>query len=101
MPTFSHSSDRLRFRRASHHTGESHACKRLVHFLHFRAGFHQRLPAYITWGVIVDLVVLSIVLWVVSGIYLWARMRRVRVSGAICLGTGMALFLLLVILLCR
>lgn len=74
---------------------------RLIHFLHFRAGFQQRWPAFITWAVVVDLVVLSIVLWIVSGIYLWSRMRRVRLSGGLCLAAGCGLFLLLVMGLCR
>ena len=72
---------------------------RLVHFLHFRAGFRQRYPAFITWAFVVDAVVLSILLWVVSGVYLWARMPKVRVSGAICLGAGLALFVVLVLML--
>lgn len=73
---------------------------RLVHFLHFRHGYRQPVSAYIAWAIVVDFVVLSIVLWVLSGIYLWARMKRHRISGGACLAVGFGLFAVLVLFLC-
>ena len=73
---------------------------RLVHFLHFRSGYRQPVNTYIAWAVIVDFVALSLLLWVVSGIYLWARMRRDRLSGGACFAMGCGLFAVLVVCLC-
>ncbi len=80
---------------------EPFSAVRLTHFLHFRAGYGQPYASFRTWAVIVDLVVASILLWIVSGIYLWVRMPKVRRSGAICLAAGCLLFVLLVVALVR
>jgi hypothetical protein len=50
--------------------------------------------------VVVDGVTLSIWLWVVSGIYIWARRPRRRLLGGVLLIGGMLLFVGLVVLLC-
>jgi len=73
---------------------------RLMHFLHFRGGYGQPYFASIAWAVVVDGVTLSIWLWVLSGIYIWARRPRKRVLGGITLIAGFLLFIGLVILLC-
>ena len=69
---------------------------RLAHFLHFRAGYGQPLASFRIWAAVVDIVVVSILLWVVSGIYLWARMPKTRFSGGVCLLAGCVLFAALV-----
>lgn len=73
---------------------------RLMHSLHFRGGYNQPFLPYISWAVVVDAVAVSIVFWVVSGIYIWARRPRKRLLGGICLIAGMLLFTGLVVLLC-
>ncbi len=73
---------------------------RLVHFLHFRHGYKQPVGAYLGWAAVVDFVVLSLALWVISGIYLWARLKRRWVSGGVCFAAGCGLFAVLVVLLC-
>ncbi|MHC4179546.1 MAG: hypothetical protein ACYSWU_18700 [Planctomycetota bacterium] len=73
---------------------------RLVHYLHFRGGYAQPYFALIAWAVVVDLVVLSILLWVVSGLYIWARRPGKRLPGGICAIAGSLLFVGLVVLLC-
>ncbi len=73
---------------------------RLVHYLHFRCGYRQPYFVYRAWAVIVDLVSASILIWVVSGIYLWIRRPRNRKSGSVALVAGIMLFALLVGLLC-
>ncbi len=73
---------------------------RLVHFLHFRAGYGQKYFAHIVWAVVVDVVALSILLWVISGVYVWWRMPRKRLLGSICVVGGSLLFIGLVIALC-
>lgn len=73
---------------------------RLMHFLHFKGGYQQPYLAHILWAVVVDAVAVTMVFWVVSGIYIWARRPRKRLLGGICIAAGCLLFLLLVILLC-
>ncbi len=46
---------------------------RLMHFLHFNGGYRQNYTANILWAIMVDAVAISIALWSVTGIYLWAR----------------------------
>jgi hypothetical protein len=74
---------------------------RLLHFLHFRGGYAQPYFAFVAWAVLVDAVALSIVIWVVSGIYIWARRPRKRLLGGICVVAGSLLFMGLTVLLCR
>lgn len=74
---------------------------RLVHFLHFRCGYQQPYSAFIAWAVVVDAMAVSLWLWVVSGIYLWARRPRKRLLGGVCVIAGSLLFIGLTILLCR
>ncbi len=74
---------------------------RLMHFLHFRGGYAQPYFAHVTWAVLVDVVSVSMWLWIVSGIYLWARRPRKRIAGGVCAVGGSVLFVWLVVLLCR
>ena len=52
------------------------------------------------WGVIVDVVTVSTVLWVITGIYIWARRPRKRLLGGLCLVAGSLLFAALALLMC-
>lgn len=72
-----------------------------VNNLHFLMGNSQSSWVYRTWAVVVDAVTVSTVIWVVSGIYLWARRPRKRLVGGLCLAAGSLLFVTLVLLLCR
>ncbi len=73
---------------------------RLVHFLHFRGGYAQPYFASITWGVIVDVVSVSMWLWILTGIYLWYRRSRKLLLGCVCAVAGLLLFVVLAVLLC-
>jgi len=75
--------------------------RRLLHFLHFRSGYRQPYLVSRVWALMVDAVTISMWLWVVSGIYLWAKMPRKRWAGVICIVGGTVLFLVLVILMAR
>jgi hypothetical protein len=72
----------------------------LVNTLHFQHGYTQPYLAHLAWAIVVDAVTLSTVIWVFSGIYLWARRPR-RLLGAVCLAAGTLLFVGLALLLCR
>ena len=73
---------------------------RLMHFLHFRHGYAQRDLASVAWAVTVDAVSVCILLWVVSGIDIWARRPKKRLLGGVCLIAGCVLFVGLTILMC-
>ena len=73
----------------------------LVNNLHFQHGYDQETVAYWTWAVIVDVVTVSTVIWVISGIYLWARRPRKRLLGGVCLVAGVVLFVWLAVVLCQ
>jgi hypothetical protein len=73
----------------------------LVNNFHFQHGYDQEAVAYCAWAVIVDVVTVSTVIWVISGIYLWARRPRKRLLGAACLVAGAVLFVWLAFLLCK
>jgi hypothetical protein len=66
---------------------------------HARGGFQQDSFLNDLWGVVVDLVSLAYVLWVVTGLLMWWQLRKLRMWGAIALGSGVGLFALLVALL--
>ena len=71
----------------------------VINSLHFQHGYRPYF-AHVTWALIVDATTTSTVIWVISGIYLWARRRRKRLLGGVCLIGGILLFVLLAILLC-
>jgi hypothetical protein len=73
----------------------------LVNNLHFVTGYGVSSWPYWIWAVVVDAVTISTVIWVISGVYLWARRPRKRMLGGVCMTAGIALFAALVVLLCR
>jgi hypothetical protein len=73
----------------------------LVNNLHFQHRYDYEGAAYRTWAVIVDVVTFSTILWIVSGIYLWARRPSKRRLGGACLVAGAVLFAWLVVALCQ
>ncbi len=73
----------------------------LCNSLHFQREYQAGFWVNNLWALTVDAVTSSTVLWVVTGIYLWARRPRRRLAGGLCLAAGCLLFAVLVILLCR
>ncbi len=71
----------------------------VVNALHFRSGYERYFVAW-AWAAVVDATTISTVLWVVTGIYLWARKPRKRLLGGLCLAVGTVLFVVLAVLLC-
>ncbi|OHB66025.1 MAG: hypothetical protein A2Y77_00310 [Planctomycetes bacterium RBG_13_62_9] len=74
---------------------------RLLHFLHFRFGYTQPYFAHVAWAAIVDVVTISMWVWVLSGFYIWLRRPRTRLIGSLFALGGSLLFIVLTILLCR
>ena len=75
-----------------------------VNALHYQHGYSRPYSAYLPWGtwaLIVDVVTVSTVFWVISGVYIWARRPRKRLLGGICLVAGCLLFAFLAFSLSR
>jgi len=66
---------------------------------HAKGGFEQESWLHDSWGIVIDLVCLGLILWVASGIYMWIPLRNLRRSGLLALASGTASFALLVWLL--
>ena len=66
--------------------------------LHTRGGFGRR-PGFlqIVWSVFLDIVLLAFLIWILSGLYIWWRLKSLRAWGWIAIGAGFAVFGLFVI----
>ncbi len=73
---------------------------RVMRWLHFRGGYRQPYFPLIAWAVMVDAVGISMWIWALSGVYLWARKPSKRRLGGVCFVAGIVLFTVLVVLLC-
>jgi len=71
-----------------------------VNALHFQHRYDQPNLACQVWAVIVDATAVSTIIWIISGVYLWARRPR-RWRGGLCLLAGTLLFIALAVLLCH
>jgi len=67
--------------------------------LHARGGYHQDSFLNDLWAFIVDLVGLSFILWVASGIYMWWHIKQTRFWGCIALGSGCLSFVIFLVTL--
>lgn len=70
-----------------------------IHKFHWVGGYqHDNLISDI-WALIMDIVFIAIIIWVVSGIYIWWKIRETRLWGSIALGGGVISFLIFVFVL--
>jgi len=60
--------------------------------LHRRRGYRPDYPLESTWAFSVDLVIVAMLFWVASGLWMWWEMRMTRRWGAIFGVAGLALF---------
>ncbi len=65
--------------------------------VHARGGFAQDSLLSDAWAVVVDLVGIGLILWVVTGVHMWWRDRRLRLWGGIAFGGGMVCFVVLLV----
>jgi hypothetical protein len=72
-----------------------------VNALHFQHRYDLPYLACQLWAMVVDATTASTVIWIISGVYLWARRPRGRWLGGLCLLAGTVLFAALAVLLCR
>lgn len=66
--------------------------RQLLVKIHARAGFEFSGLLRNLWSVIVDLVQLAIMIWIVSGLYMWWHLKRYRGWGLAALASGSILF---------
>ncbi len=60
--------------------------------LHRRRGYSHPYLLEDTWGLTVELVLLAMIFWVFSGIWMWWEMKSLRKWGVISLVSGFGLF---------
>jgi hypothetical protein len=93
---------RITFEQAAHHIRIEREEFRALNFLerlHRRRGYDQPYALEDTWGLTVDVAVIAMVFWSLSGIWLWWELKLTRFWGGLCLATGVGLFAVLVALL--
>lgn len=62
---------------------------------HFRHGYQQAYLSTKIWAVTVDLAIVGMVFWVLSGLWMWWELRPTRIWGAACGLAGCGAFVLL------
>jgi hypothetical protein len=62
--------------------------------MHRRRGYNHPYALEDTWGFSVDVAVVIMVFWSLSGVWLWWEIKSVRLWGALALGAGLGLFAL-------
>jgi hypothetical protein len=63
--------------------------------LHRRRGYQSNMLLDDTWAVSVDAVIVAMIFWVLSGLWMWWEMKTTRRLGAVFMLSGGALFGLL------
>jgi hypothetical protein len=61
---------------------------------HRRRGYATGYGVDTAWAISVDLVIIAMVFWVLSGLWMWWEMKVTRIAGALAVLTGSALFAL-------
>jgi hypothetical protein len=64
---------------------------------HRRRGYQQPFAADKAMAVSVDAVIIAMVFWALSGLWMWWEMRATRWWGAACITTGIGIFALFVL----
>jgi hypothetical protein len=66
--------------------------------MHRRRGYNQ-YPLENTWGFAVDVAVVTMMFWSLSGIWLWWEIKATRRSGLLAIAAGVGLFAIFLILI--
>ena len=64
---------------------------------HRRRGYQQPYAADIAMAVSVDAVIVAMVFWALSGLWMWWEMRATRWWGVACVATGIGIFSLFIL----
>jgi hypothetical protein len=60
--------------------------------VHTRGGYDTNGSLQIFWAVIVDIIQVTMMIWIASGVYMWWNLKRFRGWGLLALAFGIALF---------
>ncbi len=60
--------------------------------LHRRRGFQSMFLLDNLWGAVVDAVIVAMVIWALSGLWMWWELKLTRLTGAVFLSSGLVLF---------
>lgn len=60
--------------------------------VHTRGGYDTNGSLQIFWAVIVDVIQVTMVIWIASGLWMWWNLKRFRAWGTLALASGFALF---------
>ena len=63
-----------------------------VNRAHFRHGYDQPFLSSKAWGFIVDLAIVGMVFWVLSGLWMWWEIKPARTAGAVIAVVGFGMF---------
>lgn len=66
-----------------------------VNRVHFRHGFEQPFLSAKVWGVIVDLAIVGMLFWVLSGLWMWWEIKPARLTGGLFALAGVGMFAVL------
>lgn len=61
--------------------------------VHTRGGYDTNGSLQIFWSVIVDIIQVTMMIWIASGLYMWWNLKRFRGWGLLALASGFALFI--------
>ena len=64
---------------------------------HRRRGYQQPYAADRAMAVSVDAVIMAMVFWALSGLWMWWEMRTTRLWGLACVATGLGIFTLFIV----
>jgi hypothetical protein len=67
--------------------------------MHRRRGYNQPYALEDTWGFTVDVAVVTMIFWSLSGVWLWWELKSTRGWGMLALAAGVALFAIFAVLL--
>ncbi len=67
--------------------------------MHRRRGFQSGFLLTDTWGLMVDLAIAAMILWVLTGLWMWWELKTTRSLGAVFFAIGAGLFAFFIVLI--
>lgn len=67
--------------------------------MHARGGFQQELMLSDLWAILVDIICVSFLIWIATGIYMWWKIKPSRSWGFITMASGFLCFLIFLLTL--
>jgi len=64
----------------------------LLERIHRRRGYRSDYPLDDAWAASVDLVIIAILIWAASGLWMWWELKATRRWGIVCVGFGVVIF---------